>query len=89
MHFSKQKNMNAFVNIFNVNIFNVNFDFQGWNISQRYWHILIALTQACEVEKKTSLLYKISCLHIKKKLQFGKTELKRVSLKCFKYEKAA
>ena len=65
-----------------VNIFNVNFGFQGWNIWQKYLHILIASTQACKVEKKTSLLHQISCLHLKRKLQFGKTELKMVTLKC-------
>ena len=63
MHFSKQKNMNVAVNIFNVN-----FDFQDWNIWQRYLHILIASTQACKAEKKTSLLHQISWLRLKRKL---------------------
>jgi len=77
IYFSKQKSMNA-----SVNIFNVNFGFKDWNIWQKYLHIVIASTQACKAEKKTSLLHQMCWLHLKRKLQFGKTELKMVTLKC-------
>ena len=52
------KELHAFFKA-SVNIFNVNFGFQGWNIWQRYLHILIASTQPL----KTFLLHQISCLN--------------------------
>ena len=78
IHFSKQKSMNV-----SVSTFNVNFGCRGLNTWQKYLPILIASTQACKVEKKTLWPRQISWLLLTRELQFGRTEIKMATLKCF------